>query len=85
MIGKIWETEIENARKMYQSKEASPNHLLIKLEREHGMAMLKATIKQEARVDVEPDAKQAFKQYLLEAILCEGGAIFVPKYKPLAR
>ena len=80
MIGKIWETEIENARKMYQSKEASPNHLLIKLEREHGMAMLKATIKQEARVDVEPDAKQAFKQYLLEAILCEGGAIFVPKY-----
>jgi len=79
MIGQIWETEIDDVRKRYKSKDASPNQLLIKLEREHGLVMLKATIKQGTLVDVEPGAKGAFKQYLMVAILCEGGAIFVPK------
>jgi hypothetical protein len=79
MMAKLWVMEADAIRSKYMIKLSSPNQLLIKLERPQIQVVLRATIKQGEQVDVEPDIKRAFKTFLLEEILREGGAIFVPK------
>jgi hypothetical protein len=80
LVAKIWVTEVDAILQKFVTNPSKPNLLLIRFERSHVPMTLRAILKQNDNdVAVAQDIKDVFKRFILEDLLCEGGALFVPK------
>ncbi len=80
LVTKIWATEVDAIRQKFMTNPSKPNLLLVRFERSHVPMTLRAILKQDDNdVAVAQDIKDVFKRFILEDLLGEGGALFVPK------